>query len=133
MNPDATSRGTVLVCDDSLLMRKMVIDALEADGWTIAGEATDGAEAIAQFLKLRPNLVTMDIVMPGEDGIHGLSGILAEDPRASVVMISALNQTKMVSEAIRKGAEDFIVKPFLPEQVQETAQRISRQWAVAGN
>lgn len=132
MNPDSTPRGTVLVCDDSLLMRKMVIDALEADGWTIVGEAADGAEAIAKFLQLRPNLVTMDIVMPGEDGIHGLSGILAQDPSASVVMISALNQTKMVSEAIRKGAEDFIVKPFLPEQVQETARRISKQWATVG-
>lgn len=131
MNSDSTAPGTVLVCDDSLLMRKMVIDALEADGWNIVGEAADGAEAITKFLELRPNLVTMDIVMPGEDGIHGLSGILAHDSSASVVMISALNQTKMVSEAIRKGAEDFIVKPFLPEQVQETARRISMQWAAA--
>ena len=56
--------------------------------------------------------------MPDTDGIYALQNILRLDSQAKVVVISALNQTKLVSEAIRKGALDFIVKPFLPEQLQ---------------
>ncbi len=110
----------VLICDDSLLMRKMVAEALVADGWEVAGEAEDGQQAIEKYQQLRPDAVTMDIVMPGTNGLEALEAIRKLDPEAKVVVISALNQTRLISEAIRKGAEDFIAKPFLPEQVQAT-------------
>ncbi len=110
----------VLICDDSLLMRRMVAQALEGTGWECIGEAENGQEAIEQFEKLRPDAVTMDMVMPEADGIHGLEGIMKLDPEAQVVVISAVNQTSLISEAIRKGARDFIAKPFMPEQVQQT-------------
>ena len=112
----------VLVVDDSLLMRSLVKGTLAADGWEIAGEATNGVQAVEMFARLRPDLVTLDIIMPGTDGIEALKEILSIDPRAKVIVVSALNQTRVISEAIRAGAEDFIAKPFMPEQLQATVQ-----------
>jgi len=112
----------VLICDDSLLMRRMVAETLKDAGWEVAGEASDGQQAIDQFRATRPDAVTMDVVMPDYDGIYGLVGIRQLDPEARVVMISAVNQTKLIAEAIRKGAYDFIAKPFLPEHLQETME-----------
>jgi two-component system chemotaxis response regulator CheY len=110
----------VLVVDDSLLMRKMVGDCLAANGWEVAGEACDGREAVEKYRQLRPDAVTLDIVMPGSDGMYALQNILRMDRDAKIVVVSALNQTRTISEAIRKGAQDFIAKPFFPEQLQDT-------------
>lgn len=110
----------VLVVDDSMLMRKMISESLTDAGWEVVGEGEDGAEAIRLYNELRPDAVTMDIVMPGTDGIYALERIMEVDPEARVVVVSALNQTKLISQAIRKGAQDFIAKPFLPEQLQAT-------------
>ncbi len=110
----------VLVVDDSMLMRRMIADTLTEAGWKVVAEAADGEEAVRLFQQYHPEAVTMDIVMPGTNGIVALEGILKLDPAAKVVVVSALNQTKMISEAIRKGAHDFIAKPFMPEQLQET-------------
>ena len=110
----------VLVVDDSMLMRRMICDCLSDSGWEIVAEADNGEEAVRQYRDHRPDVVTMDIVMPGTDGMFALKHILDIDPSAQVVVVSALNQTKLISEAIRKGAQDFIAKPFLPEQLQQT-------------
>lgn len=114
------NKPRVLVCDDSILMRRLVGDCLTSAGWEVAAEASDGQQAIDKYQAIRPDAVTMDIVMPGTDGLTALSKILELDPAAKVVVISALNQTKLISDAIRKGAQDFIAKPFLPEQLQQT-------------
>ncbi|MEA1950035.1 MAG: response regulator [Planctomycetota bacterium] len=111
---------SVLVVDDSILMRRMIVDILVNDGWEIVGEAVDGADAVAQYKQKNPDIVTLDIVMPGTDGLEALQRIREYNPAARVVVVSALNQTRMISEAIRKGAADFITKPFLPEHLQET-------------
>lgn len=113
----------VLICDDSVLMRKLVSDCVTVAGWEVCGEASNGAEAVAQFEKLRPDAVTLDIVMPGTDGLYALPRIIEIDPDAKVVVVSALDQTRLVSEAIRAGAYDFLVKPFLPEQLQTALSR----------
>jgi len=110
----------VLIVDDSLLMRKMIGETLGQAGWKVAAEAADGNQAVEEYRRHRPAAVTLDIVMPGTNGIQALQEILAIDPQAKVVVVSALTQTKFISEAIRKGAQDFIAKPFLPEQLVET-------------
>lgn len=112
----------VLVVDDSLLMRKIISETLTEAGWSVVAQASDGKQAVDEYRRLRPTAVTLDIVMPGTNGIEALQEILAMDPQAKVVVISALNQTKLISEAIRKGAQDFIAKPFLPEQLLQTMQ-----------
>jgi len=111
---------TVLVVDDSILMRRMIAESLMDSGWDIVGEAQDGEEAVDKYRELSPDAVTMDIVMPNADGLYALKRIIDIDPDAKVVVVSALNQTKLISEAIRGGAQDFIAKPFLPEQLQQT-------------
>ena len=117
----------VLIVDDSMLMRRMIADSLADAGWDVVAEAANGEEATERYKETRPDAVTMDIVMPGTDGIYALTKILEFDPTAKVVVISALNQTKLISEAIRKGAQDFIAKPFLPEQLQETLESTVRE------
>ncbi len=105
-----------------MLMRQMVRDSLNHAGWEVVGEACDGAEAVRQYQDLHPDAVTLDIVMPGTDGMYALEEILKLDAAARVVVVSALNQTSLISQAIRKGAQDFIAKPFMPEQLQETLE-----------
>ena len=112
-----------LVVDDSMLMRRMICDCLLNSGWEIVAEADNGAKAVSLYAEHRPDVVSMDIVMPDTDGMFALEHILQIDPSAQVVVVSALNQTKLISEAIRKGAQDFIAKPFLPEQLQQTLAR----------
>lgn len=114
----------LLIADDSVLIRRMIAEVLTQSGWVVVGEAGNGAEAVEKYKELRPDAVTLDIVMPGTDGLYALDGILAFDPHARIVVVSALNQTKLISEAIRKGAHDFIAKPFLPEQLQETVNAV---------
>lgn len=124
---------TVLVVDDSMLMRRMVSETLAAANWNVVGHAADGEEAIARYEELQPDLVTLDIVMPRTDGLYALEGIMQRDPQARVIVVSALNQTKLISQAIRLGAQDFIAKPFLPEQLQETAASCLGEPAITGH
>ena len=113
-------QNRVLVVDDSLLMRRMIGETLTIDGWEVVAEACNGQEAVELYQEHNPDAVTLDIVMPGTDGLYALERILQFDPDAKIVVVSALNQTKLISEAIRMGAQDFIAKPFLPEQLQQT-------------
>ena len=117
----------VLVTDDSILMRRIITEALLDDDWEIVAEAGNGDEAVALYQEHHPDVVTMDIVMPGCNGLDALTEIIQYDPNAMVVVVSALNQTKMISDAIRRGAQDFIAKPFLPEQIQDTLNECIRE------
>lgn len=115
---------TALICDDALFMRTMVADILQQAGYDVIGEATTGAEAVAQYRALRPDFVTMDIVMPDMGGIDAVRAIRAEDPAARVLMCSAMGQQALVVEAIQAGARDFVVKPFQPGRVLEAVERV---------
>ncbi len=117
-------KARVLIADDASFMRQMIREIIEPEGYEVVGEATNGIEAVDQFLELRPDLVTMDIVMPKRSGIDAVKGILAEDAQARVVMCSALGQETLVTEAIQAGAKDFIVKPFKPDAVIATLGKI---------
>jgi len=113
----------VLGVDDAAFMRMMLKDILLKGGFEIAGEATNGAEAIRLYQELKPDLVTMDITMPEVDGIAAVKEIKKIDPNAKVVMVSAMGQQAMVIEAIQAGASDFIVKPFQPDRVLEALKK----------
>jgi two-component system chemotaxis response regulator CheY len=111
------------VVDDAAFMRMMLKDILLKGGFEIAGEATNGAEAVRLYQELKPDLVTMDITMPEVDGIAAVKEIKKIDPNAKVVMVSAMGQQAMVIEAIQAGASDFIVKPFQPDRVLEALKK----------
>jgi two-component system chemotaxis response regulator CheY len=114
----------VLVADDASFMRQMIREIVESEGFEVCGEASDGVEAVDEFKRLQPDVVTMDIVMPRKSGIDAVRGIVAIDPGAVVVMCSALGQETLVTEAIQAGAKDFIVKPFKPDAVIETLKKV---------
>jgi two-component system chemotaxis response regulator CheY len=107
----------LLVVDDALFMRKMICGVAAEAGWEVVGEAGDGAEAVVLYDRLRPDLVTMDLVMPVMGGLEALRQIRARDPQAQVVVVTALDQKQALMDSIRDGAIDFIVKPFERQRV----------------
>jgi len=115
---------TVLVCDDATFMRTMISDILSQAGFEIVGEAETGREAVEKYRQLKPDLVTMDIVMPDMGGIEAVREICKDDSGARILMCSAMGQQALVVEAIQAGAKDFVVKPFQPSRVLEAVQRI---------
>lgn len=114
----------LLITDDALIIRTMIRDTAEEAGWEIVGEATNGQEAIEAYSTLQPDVVTLDIVMPEFDGLHGLQGIRIINPLAKVIMVSALNQKDMLKAAFKLGATDFVCKPFDRNHLLETLDRI---------
>lgn len=115
---------TVLIVDDAAFMRMMIKNILSKAGYEIVGEAENGAQAVAKFKDLKPELTTMDITMPEMDGISAVKEIMKMDPSAKVIMCSAMGQQAMVIDAIQAGAKDFIVKPFQPNRVLEAVQKV---------
>ena len=82
------------------------------------------AEAVEQYEKLNPDIVTMDITMPGVTGLQAVERIIKKDPGAKIIMVSAMGQQSIVVDAIRAGAKDFIVKPFNEERIVEAFRKI---------
>ena len=115
---------TVLIVDDAIFMRTMIADILKGAGFEVVGEASSGAEAVEKYKELKPDLVTMDIVMPDMGGIDAVREIMKIDPKAKILMCSAMGQQGLVVEAIQAGARDFVVKPFQPSRVLEAVQRL---------
>lgn len=117
----------VLIVDDALFMRKMLSDILKKEGIEVCGEAENGKEAIEKYKQLKPDLVTMDIVMPKMEEIDGVAAvreIMKIDPQAKIIMVSAMGQHSLVVEAIQAGAKDFVTKPFQPSRVIEAIKRV---------
>lgn len=117
----------VMIVDDALFMRKMLSDILKKEGFEICAEAENGKDAVDKYQQLKPDVVTMDIVMPKVndiDGIGAVKEIIKNDPGAKIIMVSAMGQHSLVVEAIQAGAKDFITKPFQPSRVLEAINRI---------
>ena len=121
---EETVKARVLIADDASFMRQMIREIIEPEGYEVVGESTDGIEAVEHFEELHPDLVTMDIVMPKKSGIDAVKDILKKHPNACVVMCSALGQESLVMEALQAGARDFIVKPFKPDAVLATLDKV---------
>ena len=113
----------ILVCDDSMFMRQKIKQTLEDAGFEVVGEAGTGVEAIAKYQELTPDLVTMDIVMPGMGGVDAVREIMQGDAEARIIMCSALGQKKLVTDALQAGARDFVVKPFENSQLLDAVER----------
>jgi two-component system chemotaxis response regulator CheY len=116
----------LLIVDDAMIMRLRIREIAVQAGWEVVGEAADGNQAVEMFRILKPDLVTMDIVMPVMDGVEALRLILSEEPSARVCMVSAVNQRGKLSECIRLGAIDFIVKPFEKSQLMSLFDKQGR-------
>lgn len=113
----------VLIVDDSMVMRAMIGNILKDEDFEIAGEATNGNEAFEQYKELKPHLVTLDIVMPNEQGLEALKRIMEYDPNATVIIVSGLHQKTLVMQAMDSGAKDFVIKPFNKEDIMKAVRR----------
>ncbi len=115
----------VLIVDDAQFTRNMLKNIISKIEYIeIVGEASNGIEAVSLYKNLTPDLVTMDLVMPERGGIEATEEILKVNPKAVIVVVSALGQEALVLEAAKKGAKDFIQKPFKNEQIIEVMDRI---------
>jgi two-component system chemotaxis response regulator CheY len=106
--------GKILIVDDTLFMRTLLKNILFSGGHTIAGEAGDGEDGVAKYKELKPDLVTMDIVMPKLNGIEALKAIKEFDPAAKIVMCTAVGQEQMVK----------LIKPFQAPKVLEEVKNV---------
>ena len=113
-----------LIVDDSRTSRKILRTILETNGYTIAGEATNGQEGIDQYKELKPDFVTLDITMPVKDGIAALTEIKEFQKDAKVIMVTAAGQKAKMVEAIKMGADVFISKPFDTDVLLDTLKRV---------
>ncbi|BBJ27968.1 chemotaxis protein CheY [Athalassotoga saccharophila] len=116
----------VLIVDDAAFMRMLLKDIVTKAGYEVAGEASNGKEAIEKYKELNPDIVTMDITMPEMTGIEATKEIMKMDPNAKIIMCSAMGQQMMVVEAIQAGAKDFIVKPFQQSRVVEALSKVAK-------
>ncbi|MDS0527000.1 response regulator [Clostridium sp. SHJSY1] len=117
----------ILICDDSILMRKKLKDALKLCGSVELLEASDGQKAIDVYKENNPDLVFMDIVMPVKDGIEAVSEIKVYDNNAKIVMASSAGTKEHLKKALEAGAFEFIQKPWNQEQIQNIVNKFIKK------
>ena len=115
---------TVLICDDTPYIRALMSHILRRGGFEVVGEAETGAQAVQKYKQLRPDVITMDIVMRDMGGLDAVREIRRFDESARILMCSAMAPPALVSEAIEAGASDFVVKPFQPSRLLEAVQAV---------
>lgn len=105
-------KNSILIVDDAMLMRIMLRDMFESNGFRVVGEAEDADQALKVYQETNPDLVTMDITLTTSSGIDAIRNILNYDSDARIIVISALEQRQVIMDALKLGAKDFIIKPF---------------------
>jgi two-component system chemotaxis response regulator CheY len=114
----------VLVVDDSLLAMEVLKNALHELGHRVVKTARSGGEAVTAYKAVNPDVVTMDITMPGMDGIAATEKIIKEYPDARIIMITSHTQKAMVMDAMKAGAKGYIVKPFQTDKLREVLAQV---------
>ena len=116
-----------MIVDDSGFMRMMIKSVLSKGDYEVVAEAENGVVAVDKYREVKPDLILLDITMPEMNGIDALRRIKAEFPNVKAIMVSAMGQKPLVTEAIKAGASDFVIKPFLEEKVLQTIDNVLSQ------
>ena len=116
--------ATILIVDDAAFMRGSLKYIVEGAGHSVVGMAKDGQEALKLYRKLKPDIVTLDILMGGMDGLTALEAIKKEASGAKVVMVTALGQEEKQEEAFKLGASGYIRKPFKQTEIVDEIRRV---------
>lgn len=114
----------VLIVDDAAFMRMTIQQMIEADGHTMVSEAENGVQAIEQFMETKPDVVILDISMPEMNGIETLKRLKILDPKAKIIICSAIGYQDLLAQAIECGAAEFILKPFEKEQLIKAIEKV---------
>ncbi|MDL2218289.1 response regulator [Christensenellaceae bacterium OttesenSCG-928-M15] len=117
----------VMLVDDSLFLRKWYRMIFERNGIDIAGEASNGFEAIARYPELQPDVVLLDINMPGISGLDTLKELIKIDAHAKIIMSTAMGQQAFVQKSILAGAKSFLVKPVTESVLVDTVKKVARR------
>lgn len=112
-----------MIVDDSFYMRTMLKNILTDAGYDVVGEAPNGQTALELAKETKPDLITLDVILPDNTGLDVLKGIKKEQPDMKVIIVSAVGQEVIVNEALENGALDYIVKPFSEEKVLEAVSK----------
>ena len=118
----------VLIVDDSLFIRAMIKGVLVQNGYEVIAEACDGDDAISKYKEFQPDIVTMDITMPGTNGIVASKEILKLNPDAKIIVISALGHQDYFLDLLKSGVKDYMFKPVNPQLLIQTVKTIEAQF-----
>ena len=121
----------IMVVDDSRMVKLRMEDLLAETEYEIAAYCRSGEEAVEQYGQVLPDVVTMDIIMPGMDGLEASQAILEEHPEAKIIMVSSLAYDDTFEEAKSIGAKGFIDKPFDREQLLALLDQVLSEGAEA--
>ncbi len=116
--------GKILIVDNASFMRSSLKYIVEKAGHEVVGMAVDGNEAIKLYKELKPDVVTLDILMEGMDGLTALNILKKDDPAVKVIMVTALGQSEKEDEAKKLGAAGYIRKPFKVEDIVAEINRV---------
>ncbi len=116
----------MMIVDDSNIIRRKIERSTELDGVRIVGKASNGVEAVHLFEKAQPDLVTMDITMPEMDGIECVERLVGLNPDVLILVVSALSDKATAIEALKKGANGFLCKPFTDKQLNDALAELIR-------
>ena len=117
----------VIVIDDTRFMRTILVNILTEEGFEVIGEAEDGQQAVELYLKTKPDIVLMDIIMPKMDGMMALKTILGVNPAAKVIMVTAIQSVEMAKLAFKCGALSYIIKPFQKQGILQEIDKVLHQ------
>jgi two-component system chemotaxis response regulator CheY len=121
-----SNKKKVLIVDDNLAIRMMIREYLCEDSFEVAAEACDGVEAFEKYKRFKPDLVTLDLIMPRESGLDALKKIIDYDPHANVIIVTGLNDRHTLLAVLEAGAKDYVLKPFNGNILLGVARRIAR-------
>jgi two-component system chemotaxis response regulator CheY len=115
--------STVMVVDDSQFIRMRIVKLLTQNGYQVV-EAANGDEAVQTYEQAKPDAVVMDVAMEHKNGLVALTEIIRADPKAKVIMLTALGQQAIILRALQAGAKEFLVKPYDSERLLNTLQKV---------
>jgi len=116
--------ATILIVDDASFMRSSLKYIAENAGHTVLAMAKEGGEALELYRQLKPDVVTLDVLMAGMEGFPALKAIMTEDPKAKVIMVTAIGNEEKQEEARKLGASGYIRKPFKQIEIVDEINRV---------